>query len=168
MSVQRRPARSYRSAGPRVSGWGVCGADALQIVGERRIAGPGSVPGREGLTNRRWSLFREGHQASDGIPVSLHDKTIPTVANPSQDVTKLPGQFRGGDPVFHIDIILDSVNSVKYTGRHAICPIVRSPSQDPHQPGCFRGAESAPLIRVRSVVRVHQGPLGDGGSLPGP
>jgi len=52
------------------------------------------------------ALFREGHQASDGIPVSLHDETIPPVANPSQDVTKLPGQFRGGDPVFHINSIL--------------------------------------------------------------
>jgi hypothetical protein len=104
--MQRRPARSYRSAGPRVSGRGVCGADALQIVGERRIARPGGVPGREGLTNRRGSLFRKGHQASDGIPVSLHDKTIPPVANASQDVTKLPGQFRGRDPVFHINSIL--------------------------------------------------------------
>ncbi len=35
---------------------------------------------------------------------------------------------------------------------------VRSPLQDPHQTRGLGGGESAPLIRVRSVVRVHEGP----------
>jgi hypothetical protein len=35
---------------------------------------------------------------------------------------------------------------------------VRSPSQNSHQTQASAGGESAPLIRARSVVRVHQGP----------
>ena len=35
---------------------------------------------------------------------------------------------------------------------------VRSPLQDPHQTRTLAGGESAPLIRARSVVRVHEGP----------
>src|SRR2546427_4455089 len=35
---------------------------------------------------------------------------------------------------------------------------VCSPSQNQHQTALSSGGESAPLIRVRSVVRVHEGP----------
>jgi hypothetical protein len=43
---------------------------------------------------------------------------------------------------------------------------VCSPSENPRQMALSSGGESAPLIRVRSVVRVHEGPPKIVGAAP--
>ena len=43
-------------------------------------------------------------------------------------------------------------------GRRSESEEVRSPSENPHEMALSSGGESAPLIRARSVVRVHEGP----------